>query len=226
MKHTITGTVMQVVEISLEPGEAVFTESGGMAWMDDGITMETNSRGGIGKMLGRALSGESLFMTTYTARAAATMGFTPEVPGNVVAMQLAQGEEIIAQRNAFMFAENSVGLEVYFRRKVGAGFFGGEGFVMQKVSGPGMAFFELGGEIIERTLEPGQVLKVDPGHVAMHDPSIDYDLEMVKGVANIFMGGEGLFLAKLTGPGRVWLQTMPLINFARSLIPYLPSSRG
>lgn len=224
MKHKVTGTMMPVVEILLEPGESVFTESGGMAWMDEGIDMQTSGRGGIGKMLGRALSGESLFMTTYTAQQRATMGFTPEVPGHVVHLELSAGESMIAQRDSFMFAESSVELAIHFRRKLGAGFFGGEGFIMQKITGPGHAFFELGGEIVKRELKPGQVLKVDPGHVALHDPSVDYDIEMIKGIGNMFLGGEGLFLAKLTGPGRVWLQTMPLMNFARSLIPYLPSS--
>ncbi|MEO0560484.1 MAG: TIGR00266 family protein [Chloroflexota bacterium] len=224
MEYNIIGTVMPVVEVLLEPGEAVFTESGGMAWMDDGIEMETSGRGGFGKMLGRALSGESLFMTTYTARQQAQMGFTPEVPGNVIAMELSAGQSIIAQRSAFMFAQEGVDLSIHFRRKLGAGFFGGEGFIMQQVTGPGTAFFELGGEIVERNLKPGEVIKVDPGHVAMHDPSVGYDIEMIRGLGNIFAGGEGLFLTRLEGPGKVWLQTMPLMNFARALIPYMPSS--
>lgn len=215
---------MPVVEIQLTRGESVFTESGGMAWMDEGIDMKTNASGGIGGMLGRALSGESLFMTTYTCKTEkAVMGFAPEVPGNVIALELSQGESIIAQRDAFMFAESSAELTIHFRKRLGAGFFGGEGFIMQKVTGPGWAFFEVGGEVIERTLAPGQVLKVDPGHVAMHDPSVDYDIEMIKGLGNIFMGGEGLFLARLQGPGRVWLQTMPLMNLANAIRRYIPT---
>lgn len=215
---------MPVVEIQLTRAESVFTESGGMAWMDEGIDMKTNAKGGMGGMLGRALSGESLFMTTYSCKAEkAVMAFVPEMPGNVIAKQLSAGETIIAQRDAFMFAESSVTLAVHFRKRLGAGFFGGEGFIMQKVTGPGWAFFEVGGEVVERTLAPGQVLKVDPGHVALHDDSIDYDIEMIKGLGNIFAGGEGLFLARLQGPGRVWLQTMPLMNLAQAIRRYIPT---
>ncbi|MFZ4815832.1 MAG: TIGR00266 family protein [Phototrophicaceae bacterium] len=228
MKHRITGNVMQVVEILMTQGESVFTERGGMAWMDNGFEMTTNARGGIGAALGRALAGESLFLTTYVCRTdKAVITFASEFPGSIMAVPLAEGQSIIAQRDAFMVAESAMKLSVHFRRRLGAGLFGGEGFIMQKVEGPGTAFFEIGGEVIERELKPGQILKVDPGYVAMHDPSVDYDIEMVKGLGNLVFGGEGLFLAKLTGPGRVWLQTMPLVTLAAAVGRYMrPTSSG
>jgi uncharacterized protein (TIGR00266 family) len=225
MKYEISGTTMPVVEITLDKGESVFTESGGMAWMDDGIAMQTSGKGGLGKMLGRALAGESLFMTTYTAtRDAQQIAFVPEMPGSVLAIELNAGQSLIAQRNAFMVAQEGVEMQMHFRRKLGTGLFGGEGFVMQRLTGPGVVFVEIGGEVVKRELARGEVLKVDPGHIAMMDTEVDFDIEMVKGLGNIFLGGEGLFLAKLTGPGRVWLQTMPLYNLAMSIYQFLPKS--
>jgi uncharacterized protein (TIGR00266 family) len=225
MKYEINGTTMPVVEITLDKGESVFTESGGMAWMDDGIAMQTSGKGGLGKMLGRALAGESLFMTTYTAtRDAQQIAFVPDMPGNVLAIELKAGQSLIAQRNAFMVAQEGVEMQMHFRRKLGTGLFGGEGFVMQRLTGPGVVFVEIGGEVVKRELARGEVLKVDPGHIAMMDTEVDFDIEMVKGLGNIFLGGEGLFLAKLTGPGRVWLQTMPLYNLAMSIYQFLPKS--
>ena len=225
MKYEISGTTMPVVEITLDKGESVFTESGGMAWMDDGIAMQTSGKGGLGKMLGRALAGESLFMTTYTAtRDAQQIALVPEMPGSVLAIELNAGQSLIAQRNAFMVAQEGVEMQMHFRRKLGTGLFGGEGFVMQRLTGPGVVFVEIGGEVVKRELARGEVLKVDPGHIAMMDTEVDFDIEMVKGLGNIFLGGEGLFLAKLTGPGRVWLQTMPLYNLAMSIYQFLPKS--
>lgn len=223
MKYNINGTTMPVLEITLEKGESVFTESGGMAWMDDGIDMQTSGKGGLGKMLGRALAGESLFMTTYTAtREEQQIAFVPEMPGKVIPIELKAGQSLIAQRDAFMVAQEGVDMQMHFRRKLGAGLFGGEGFVMQKLTGPGTVFIEVGGEVVKRELTRGEVLKVDPGHIAMMDTEIDFDIEMVKGLGNIFMGGEGLFLSKLTGPGRVWLQTMPTSNLAMAIYKFLP----
>lgn len=223
MKYTINGTTMPVVEITLDKGESVFTESGGMAWMDEGIDMQTSGKGGLGKMLGRALAGESLFMTTYTAtREDQQIAFVPEMPGKVIPVELKAGQSLIAQRDAFMVAQEGVEMQMHFRRKLGAGLFGGEGFVMQKLTGPGTVFVEIGGEVVKRELARGEVLKVDPGHIAMMDTEIDFDIEMVKGLGNIFMGGEGLFLSKLTGPGRVWLQTMPISNLAMAIYKFLP----
>ncbi|NDJ86803.1 MAG: TIGR00266 family protein [Chloroflexi bacterium] len=223
MKYEIKGTIMESLEIQLQQGEAVYTESGGMAWMTDGIDMKTSGRGGLGKMLGRALSGESLFMTTYTCSAPQAMiTFAPEGPGKIIPLPLEAGRSMIAQKDSFMVAEDSVQLEMHFRKKLGAGLFGGEGFILQKLTGPGMAFIECIGEVVEYTLNPGQRLKIDPGHIAMYEPTVDYDIERVKGVTNMLFGGEGIFLATLAGPGKVWLQTMPLSNLASALIPYLP----
>lgn len=225
MRYEIHGTVLQSLDIQLSTGESIFTESGGMAWYRGAINMETNTRGGLMAGLGRALAGESLFMTTYTCTGGeGHMTFTPEAPGKVVPVQLADSQVVICQRDAFMCAENTVKLEMHFRKRLGAGLFGGEGFILQKVTGPGMAFFEVPGEVREYNLAAGEVLRVDPGHLAIFDPSVDYDIAAVKGVKNVLFGGEGLFLATLKGPGRVWLQTMPISNLAAKLIPYLPKS--
>ncbi len=226
MEYTIRGTVMQSVEITLNQGEAVYTESGGMSWMTANIDMDTGMKGGLMGALQRAVSGESLFMTTYRCNSGTGFAtFTTETPGKIVPMELAEGQQLICQRDAFMVAAEGVTLEMHMHKKLGAAFFGGEGIFMQKVTGPGPAFFELAGEIVEYNLEAGQTLKVDPGHVALLDPTVDFDISMVPGIKNIFLAGEGLFLAQITGPGRVWLQSMPLPNLAMRLIPYLPKSR-
>jgi uncharacterized protein (TIGR00266 family) len=223
MQYKIQGSTMQTLDILLEAGETVFTESGGMAWMRGNIDMSTNTRGGLMKGLARSLSGESLFMTSYTCQSSrGLITFTPEAPGAILPLQLAAGESRICQKDAFMVAENSVSLEIHFRKKLGAGLFGGEGFILQKLTGPGLAFVEIAGEVREYELKPGEVMKVDPGHIAMYEPSVNYDIQRVKGVKNIFFGGEGLFLATLTGPGKVWLQSMPLSNLASKLFQYMP----
>ena len=224
MRYEISGTFLQTVDITLAQGEAIYTESGGMAWMRGNIDMETNTRGGLMAGLGRKLAGESLFMTTYTCRSAeGLVVFTPEAPGRVLDFQLAAGQSLICQKDAFMVAETSVKLEMHFRRKLGAGLFGGEGFILQKISGPGTAFLEIPGEVRKYELGPGQTIQVDPGHIALFEPTVSYDIQRVKGVANILFSGEGLFLAKLTGPGKLWLQSLPLSNLARKLARYLPT---
>lgn len=224
MRYSISGTILQSLEVQLDPGESMYTESGGMAWMSDGIDMDTSTKGGLMSGLGRALAGESLFMTTYTSRVPNGMvTFTPEAPGKILPMQLAPNQVIIAQKDAFMCAQSSVKMEMHFRKKLGAGLFGGEGFILQKITGPGMAFLEIPGEIKEYTLAAGQLLKIDPGHIAAFDPTVNYDITMVKGLKNIVFAGEGLFLATLTGPGRIWLQTMPISNLAQKIAKYIPS---
>lgn len=223
MQYEIKGTVMQSLEVHLGQGEAIFTESGGMSWMTDGIEMKTSGRGGLGRMLGRALAGESLFLTTYTCTAPQAMiTFAPEAPGKIIPIQLGPGQQLIAQKDSFMCAEDSVEMAMHFRKRLGAGLFGGEGFIMQKLTGPGVAFLEVPGEVVEYNLQQGQRLKVDPGHVAAFDPSVDFDIEMVKGVTNILLGGEGLFLATLRGPGRVWLQTLTLNALAMKVASLIP----
>ena len=177
------------------------------------------------KGLARSLAGESLFLTTYTCQGTgALITFTPEAPGSIIPVELGPGEARICQKDAFMVAEDSVTLEVHFRRKLGAGLFGGEGFVLQKVTGPGIAWMEIAGEVRSYNLKDGQTMKVDPGHIAMYEPSVHYDINRVKGVSNILFGGEGLFLATLTGPGRVWLQSLPLANLASRIAQYLPKT--
>ncbi|MGI5816901.1 MAG: TIGR00266 family protein [Armatimonadota bacterium] len=225
MEYSIRGTVMQSVEITLQQGESVYTEAGGMAWMTANIEMDTNMKGGLMGALKRKVSGESLFMTDYTCTSGTGfVTFTPELPGKVLVEDLAAGQSLICQRDAFMVAAASVELDMHMHKRLGAAFFGGEGLFMQKVSGPGLAFFEIDGEVVEYNLQAGQGLKVDPGHIAMMDPTVNFDIERVAGVRNIFLSGEGLFLATVTGPGRVWLQTMPVPSLAMRLIPYLPKS--
>jgi len=226
MEYKIIGTTLQAVILELDPGETVYSESGGMAWMSSNIDMKTSGRGGgLGGVLGRMVSGESLFLVEYTSQGGkGIVAFASDFPGKIVPIHLTQGQELICQKSAFLCAEKTVGLGIHFRRKLGAGLFGGEGFIMQKLTGPGVAFVCLDGEIVEYTLEANQMLKVDTGHVAMYEPSVAFDIEMMKGLTNIFFGGEGLFLATLRGPGRVWLQTMPTSNLARAIMPHLPTA--
>jgi len=224
MEYKIHGTVMQTLDVQLQQGESVYTESGGMAWMSGNIAMDTNTKGGVMAGLGRALSGESLFMTTYTCNGPkGLIVFTPEFPGKILDVQLAAGQTLICQKDAFMCAQDSVELEMHFRKKLGAGLFGGEGFILQKVTGPGTAFIEIPGELREYDLPAGAVMKVDPGHIAMFEPSVAYDITRVKGLKNIFFSGEGLFLASMKGPGKIWLQSLPLSNLAAKLSRYMPT---
>ncbi|MBD3387359.1 MAG: TIGR00266 family protein [Candidatus Altiarchaeales archaeon] len=226
MKYTIRGSVLQVVDIELAQGQSVYTESGGMAWMSNNFDMKTDTKGGLIKGLTRAMSGESLFMTTYTCNGGTgIISFVNEFPGKIIPLELAEGQSLICQKDAFMCAESSVTLEMHFRKKLGAGLFGGEGFIMQKVTGPGTVFLELAGDVTEYSLEPGQELKVDPGHLGLYDPEVNFDITRVKGVKNILFGGEGLFLASVKGPGRVWLQSMPIPNLASKILRYIPRSR-
>jgi uncharacterized protein (TIGR00266 family) len=225
IRYKIIGTVMQAAVIEMDPGQMIYSESGGMSWMSGNVQMNTNTGGGIGKMFKRAFSGESLFIVDFTvAGGTGLIGFASEMPGKIVPLHLAPGQEIIMQKDSFMCAEKSVNLEIHFRRKLGAGLFGGEGFIMQKATGPGVVFAELDGEVVEYILQPGQVMKVDTGHVAMFEPSVQFDIEMVRGFKNMLFGGEGLFLATLRGPGKIWLQTMPVMNVAKKIAEYLPSS--
>lgn len=224
MQYKISGTLMETVDIHLKAGESMYTESGGMAWMRGNIEMDTNTRGGLGAGIGRMLAGESLFLTTYKCQSPdGLITFTPEIPGKVVPVELAAGQSLICQKDAFMCAEDSVKLEMHFRKRLGAGFFGGEGFILQKVTGPGTVFFEIPGEVRNYELKDGEIIKVDPGHIAIFEPTVDYDITSVKGLKNVFFSGEGLFLATLKGPGKIWLQSLPIANLAMKLARYMPT---
>ncbi len=226
MEYEIKGTVMPQVEVRLTEGESVYTESGGMAWMDEGIDMDANARGGLGGAMKRMFSSESIFVTSYRCTtAAANVSFTSSTPGVIVPVELGEGEEIVAQKGAFLAAADSVELSIHFQKRMRAAFFGGEGLIMQKLTGPGLVLFEIGGEVVEYTLGEGQTMKVDPGHTAMFEPSVDFSLERIKGIKNILTSGEGLFLATLTGPGRIWLQTMPLSAMVGAIAQLLPKRR-
>jgi uncharacterized protein (TIGR00266 family) len=218
MKYEIRGTVMQTLDVWLDAGESMYTESGGMAWMSSNIEMQTGAKGGLLKGLGRMMSGESFFLTTYNCEQGnGLVTFASEFPGKILPFELAEGQEIICQKDAFMAAEPSVTLSMHFRKKLGAGFFGGEGFILQKLTGPGRVFLEITGELTEYDLKEGQTLKIDQSHLGAMDPTVDFDITRVKGLKNVLFSGEGLFLATVKGPGKVWLQSMPLANIANKI---------
>lgn len=225
MQYKLIGQTVPVVEMMLNKGETIYTQSGGMAYETDGITMTTNSRGGIMKGLGRMFSGESMFMANYTAdKDGAVIGFASTVPGTILPVDLStMPNGIILQKGAFLCAENNVETKITLTKKIGAGLFGGEGFILQRATGQGMMFLEVDGDVIEKQLQPGEVLKVSSGNVVGFDSNISYEIETVKGLKNIFLGGEGLFLTRLTGPGKIILQSQNFGDFANKLIPYMPS---
>ncbi len=215
METKIVGDSLPVVICMLKKGESVVTENGGMSWMTDGMKMTTTTNGGIMKGLGRALAGESIFMNIYTAeKDDSEIAFASCFPGEILEYDLKQGETIIAQKRAFLCAEKTVDISMHFRKKLGAGFFGGEGFIMQKITGPGKVYLELDGNVVKKELQPGEKISVDNGYVAAMTQGVNLDIETVKGVKNIVFGGEGLFLTTLKGPGTVWLQSMPISKLA------------
>jgi uncharacterized protein (TIGR00266 family) len=224
MEYEIQGGAFPIVICTLQRGETMKNETGAMSFMTSEMKMETNTGGGLLKGLGRALSGDSIFLNFFTAQADnQKIGFSARTPGKIFPIRLDGTNTIIGQKNAFLAAEEGVDLDIYFRNKIGTGIFGGEGFVLQKFSGVGMAFIEIDGEVIERELAPGEQLLLDPGHLAAMDESVGFDIERVKGAKNILFG-EGLFFARLTGPGKVWIQTMPISKLAQAIIPFLPTS--
>ena len=225
MQYRIIGQTVPVVEMKLTQGETVYTQSGGFAYSDDNVTMVTDTHGGILNGIGRLFSGESLFVVNYTAQRDDTLiAFSSTVPGGIVPLDISNYPNgFILQKGAFLCAQSSVSTQVAFSRKLGAGLFGGEGFILQKATGNGLLFLEVDGDIIEKDLAADEVLKVDTGNVVAFEPSVSYDIETVKGFKNIILGGEGLFLTKLTGPGKVYLQSESLRDFANRLIPFLPT---
>lgn len=221
MQYRIEGTPLPVVICDLQAGETLITESGGMSWMTSNMQMETKG-GSIGKALGRMFSGESLFLNHYTAMGGpGQISFSSSMPGNIVPFQITPQTPIVLQKRAFLAAESGVELSVFFQKKLGGGLFGGEGFIMQKLAGNGTAFAEMDGHIVQYQLADGQSLLVNTGYLAAMDATVKMEVEMVKGAKNILFGGEGLFNTKVTGPGRIWLQSMPASALAGSLMPYL-----
>ena len=226
MDYKIIGQTVPAVEFTLKKGESLYTQSGAMTWMTSGISSETNTKGGIMKGLGRVFSGESLFLNTYTATEDnQKIAFGSTVPGGILALKLDSNQPgLIVQKGSFLCAEPTVELQIAFRKKLGAGLFGGEGFILQDISGTGNVFLEVDGDQIVKELKPGEVIKVDTGNVVAFEKTVNYEIERVKGVKNILFGGEGLFLTKLTGPGKIILQTQNFNDFASRIISLMPKS--
>ena len=225
VKYQIQGEPLPVVICELEAGEKMITEGGAMSWMSPNMKMET-SAGGFGKALGKMFSGEKMFQNIYTAEGGAGMiAFASSFPGAIRAVQITPDRPVIAQKSAFLAATQGVELSVHFQKKLGAGLFGGEGFIMQKLSGSGIAFLEIDGSAVEYELAPGQQMVVDTGNLAMADQSVGIDIQSVKGFKNKMVGGEGLFNTLLTGPGRITLQTMPMSQFVGMIASHIPTSK-
>ena len=224
MEYQLIGDVMPAVEVRMQSGEAMYTQSGGIVWMSEGIKMDTNTNGGVLKGFTRKFAGESMFMATYSATVDnATIAFASTVPGKIMPIDMVNGP-MICQKNAFLCAQPSVTLNTIFNKKIGAGLFGGEGFILQELVGAGMAFLEVDGDVVVKDLQPGEVIKVDTGNVVAFSKGMNYEIERIKGLKNIFLGGEGLFLTKLTGPGRVILQTQNMSEFAGRIAKYMVTS--
>ena len=222
MQYELKGGSFPVVVCQLADGERMITEKGSMVWMSPNMEMET-SGGGLGKMFSKAFSGESMFQNIYTARGAGMIAFGSSFPGCILPLDIQPGKEYILQKQAFLAAEAGVELSIHFNKKLGAGFFGGEGFIMQRLSGRGAAFAEVDGELVEYTLAPGQSMIIDTGNVLGFESTVAIDIQQVKGLKNKFFGGEGFFNTVLTGPGKIWLQTMPISGVAMSIYPFLPT---
>ena len=227
IKYEIEGGHLPVLICYPEAGQTLCTESGAMSWMSSNMKMDTNTGGGMKKVLGRMFTGESIFMNEYTAEGAPGMiAFASRFPGSIIPYQVTAGNSIIVQKNGFLAMEKGLDLSIYFQKKLGKGFFGGEGFIMQKISGNGIVFLEIDGHCKEYELAAGESMLVDTGYLAAMTASCTMDIETVKGVKNIFFGGEGLFLTRITGPGKVYIQSMPISNTAQALMPYLYVNSG
>jgi uncharacterized protein (TIGR00266 family) len=231
MQTRIQGTVMPVLEVQLDPNDSVFAESGELSWMTSSIQMTTHTQmGGGGGLLGtfkRVIGGGTLFMTEYkAARTSGEVAFATKVPGHIVPVTLSPGKEYLVHRHGFLCATPQVTIGVGFQRSLGAGVFGGSGFTLQKIGGTGTAWLELSGELIEKQLAPGETLRVHPGHVGAFEGSVSFTITTVPGIRNALFGGDGIFLAALTGPGKVWLQTLPISRLAHQLAEYMPGEGG
>ena len=229
IKYEIVGGNLPVVICYPEANQTLCSETGAMSWMSPNIKMDTNSGGGIKKALGRMFAGESLFMNEFTPRnGTGTIAFSSSFPGSIIPYQVSHGNGIIVQKHSFLAMEKGLDLSIYFQKKLGKGFFGGEGFIMNKISGNGLVFIEIDGYCKEYTLNANESIIVDTGYLAAMSETCTMDIEAVQGAKNIFLGGMGLFHTRVTGPGKVYLQTMPIIKTAKAIEPYItfPSSDG
>ncbi len=225
IKYEIEGGNLPVVLCYPHEGQTLCTQSGAMSWMSNNMNMETNSGGGFKKALGRLFSGDSIFMNEYTPIGGDGMiAFAASFPGSIIPFDITPSNGIIVQKSGFLAMEKGLDLSICFHKKLGAGFFGGEGFIMQKITGNGLAFVEIDGYCKEYNLGVGESIIVDTGYLAAMSETCDMDIQSVKGVKNVFFGGEGLFHTRITGPGKVYIQSMPIINTANRLIPYLPTA--
>ena len=231
MKTQILGTTMPALEVDLDPNESVFSESGELSWMTASIQMTTHTQmgggGGLFGVIKRVAGGGSLFMTEYRAmQVPGTVSFATKVPGHIVPVPLGQGPEYMVHRHGFLCATPQVTIGVGFQQSLGAGIFGGSGFMLQRVGGQGTAWLELSGELIQKNLAPGETLLVHPGHVGAFHASMGFQITMVPGIKNMIFGGDGIFLAVLQGPGTVWLQTLPISRLAHQIYEYIPHNEG
>ncbi|MGB0063693.1 MAG: TIGR00266 family protein [Terracidiphilus sp.] len=229
MQTRILGTTMPVLEVDLNPNESVFSESGELSWMTASIQMTTHTQmgggGGVFGVLKRAVAGASIFMTEYRAiQYPGSVSFATKVPGHIVPVDLTPGQEYLVHRHGFLCATPQVTITIGFQQSLGAGIFGGDGFVLQRVGGMGTAWLELSGELVQKTLAPGEVLRVHPGHVGAFQATVGFQITMVPGLKNMIFGGDGLFLAEMVGPGTIWLQTLPISRLAHQIYEYLPKA--
>lgn len=223
MEYKIVGEPMPAVLCNLADGESMITEGGSMVWMSPNLDMQTSGGGSLGKAFSRMFSGERIFQNVYTARGEGMIAFASSFLGSIRAIEITPDKPVVVQKSAFLASEMGVDLSVFFQKKLSTGFFGGEGFIMQQLSGRGTAFIELDGSAVEYDLAPGQQIIVDTGNLAMMDATCSIDVQTVKGVKNVLFGGEGLFHTVVTGPGHIVLQTMPVSSLAMSIAPYIPT---
>lgn len=223
MEYKISGDNLQLVTLQIDPGEKIFAEAGSMVYMSANINMEAKMRGGLLKGIGRKFAGETIFLTEFTsAGGTALVSFGGNAPGTIKPIELSTGKEFLVQKDAFLVAEDSVDMSIAFQKRLGAAFFGGEGFILEKLSGTGTVFIHACGDFVEFDLKPDQVMKVDTGSVVGWDGTVTYDIQRVKGIKTMFFGGEGIFLTTLKGPGKVIIQSMSLGNLATALAPFMP----
>jgi uncharacterized protein (TIGR00266 family) len=227
LKYHILGTIQPTLAVELSSDHRIFSDTGAMSWMTSTVQMNTNTGGGLGSMFKRAISGATAFIIDFTVQGGpGQVAFSADFPGKILPIELDAGQSVVMHKHAFLCAEKSVSLDIAFTRRLGAGLLGGEGFVLQKLTGPGMVFAELDGDAVEYHLEAGQTMQVEPGHVAMFESSVTFDVTMIKGLTNMLLGGEGLFLATLTGPGRIWLHSMTVSKVAHRVAEYIPAKSG